>query len=128
MSKAGLKRITLHLARTKDFPNGSIHHGYEVVAPLDAKNHIDADAWHAWREQCEVKRFWGAEKEELGLLIRKPGGSWAFHYEGDGDENDDEAGYRFQSHAFSEGEYVSLKDSDGELNPFVVAYVEDLST
>ena len=127
MTKANLKRITLHLARTKEFPNGSIHHGYEVVAPLDSRDHIDADAWHKVREQCEVKRFWGAEKEELGHLVRKPGGSWAFHYDVDGDEDDDEAGYRFQSHAFSEGEYVSLKDGDGELHPFVVAYVEDLS-
>jgi hypothetical protein len=126
MSKANLKRITLHLARTKEFPNGSPNHGYEMVAPLDSKDHIDADAWHKARAQCEVRRFWGSE-EESGHLIRKPGGSWAFHYDGSGDEEeDDEAGYRFQSHAFKEGEYVSLKDGDGELHPFIVAYVEDL--
>lgn len=126
MSTATLKRVTLNLARTKEFPNGSPNHGYEMVAPLDATGHIDAEAWHKLRDQCEVRRFWGSE-EENGHLIRKPGGSWAFHYDSAGDEEeDDEAGYRFQSHAFTEGEYVSLKDGDGELNPFVVTYIEDL--
>lgn len=125
MSQPALKRITLHLARTKDFPNGSIHHGYELVAPLDETDHIDADAWHKVRDACQVKRFWGGEQADLGHLIRRPGGSWAFHYDIAGDE-DDEAGYRFQAHAFTEGEYVSLKDQDGELQPFVVAMVEDL--
>lgn len=127
MSTPSLKRITLHLARTKEHPNGSSHHGYEFVAPLDSKSHIDADAWHKTREDCSVRRFWGQETDENGHLVRKPGGSWAFHYEGETEPDDDEAGYRFQSHAFAEGEYVSIKDQDGDLQPFVVAYVEDLS-
>lgn len=125
MSKASLKRITLHLARTKAYPNGSPDHGYEFVAPLDATGHIDAEAWHKEREQCRVTRFWGGEEEDLGHLVRRPGGSWAFHYDIKGDE-DDEAGYRFAAHAFVEREYVSLKDQDGELQPFVVASVDDL--
>lgn len=126
MSNVDLKRITMHLARTPAFPNGSTSHRYEMIAPLDASNHIDADAWHALRAQCEVKRFWGRDPVDVGHLVRKPGGSWAFHYDVAGDE-DDEAGYRFQSHSFKEGEYVSLKDQDGELQPFIVSLVEDLS-
>ena len=126
MSNASLKRITMHLARTKAFPHGSAEHRYEFVAPLDSTGHIDADAWHKHRDACRVTRFWGGEQQDLGHLVRRPGGSWAFHYDIAGDE-DDEAGYRFQSHAFVEREYVSLKDQDGELQPFVVAYVEDLS-
>jgi hypothetical protein len=34
-----LKRIRLHLARSKEFPSGSASHGYEFVAPLDSKGH-----------------------------------------------------------------------------------------
>ena len=37
-----LKRIRLELARTPDFPNGSGQHGYEFVAPLDDKGHLDS--------------------------------------------------------------------------------------
>ena len=36
-----LKRIWLELARSKEFPMGSANHGYEFVAPLDSKGHID---------------------------------------------------------------------------------------
>jgi hypothetical protein len=38
--------------------------------------------------------------------------------------DDDEAGYRFAVHAFSLGEYVSIRDEDGELHTFRVASVE----
>ena len=40
-----LKRVILHLARSKDYPTGSALHGYEFVAPLDSSGHIDTSAW-----------------------------------------------------------------------------------
>ncbi|GGB53008.1 hypothetical protein GCM10011316_26310 [Roseibium aquae] len=119
----GLKKIRLNLARTKDHPNGSAHHGYEFTAPLDATGHIDAGLWKKERDHCRVRRFWGGEQEELGHLIHRPGGSWAFHYDIEGDD-DDEAGYRFASHAFLPGEYVSIKDEDGDLHTFQVVTVQ----
>jgi hypothetical protein len=118
----GLKKIRLNLARTKEFPNGSAHHGYEFTAPLDETGHIDAVAWKAARDRCRVRRFWGSEEEETGHLVHRPGGSWAFRYDIDGDD-DDEAGYRFGSHAFQPGEYVSIRDEDGELHTFQVVTV-----
>ncbi len=57
-----------------------------------------------------MRRFWGSESE-IGHLVHKPGGAeharWAFHY--DPAPEDDEAGYRFGSHAFVPGEYVSIR-------------------
>ncbi len=121
------KRIRINLARSKEFPAGSSRHGYEFVAPLDAKGHIDADLWRAHREHCGVRRFWGDE-EELGKLVHKPGGSeharWIFDYD-DTAEDDDEAGYRFGAHAFQPGEYVSIRDEDGETHTFHVISVEN---
>jgi len=120
------KRIRLNLARSKEFPEGSSRHGYEFVAPLDANGHIDPAAWRTQRDHCRVRRFWGAE-EEVGWLVHKPGGSeharWVFDYD-EAAESDDEAGYRFGSHAFRPGEYVSIRDEDGELHTFQVASVE----
>ncbi|MXN66226.1 hypothetical protein GR183_15025 [Stappia sp. GBMRC 2046] len=121
----GLKKIRLNLARTKEFPNGSAHHGYEFLAPLDADDHIDPAEWKTHRKHCRVRRFWGDEDEDVGHLMHRPGGSWAFHYDIDGDE-DDEAGYRFGSHAFRPGEYVSIRDEDGDLHTFVVVTVDDV--
>jgi hypothetical protein len=120
-----LKKIRLNLARTKEHPNGSARHGYEFVAPLDADGHIDADGWKKAREKCRVRRFWGGEEEDIGHLVHRPGGSWAFRYDIAGDE-DDEAGYRFGAHAFNVGEYVSIRDEDGDLHTFQVVTVQSL--
>ncbi len=38
-----LRHIRLELARSREFPSGSPRHGYDLVAPLDAKGHIDPD-------------------------------------------------------------------------------------
>ena len=122
MSTGDLKRIRLTLARTKAFPDGSARHGYEFVAPLDATGHIDATAWKGVRDQCHVRRFWGDEQDDIGHLVHRPGGSWAFHYDVAGDE-DDEAGYRFGAHTFNVGDYVSIKDEDGDLHTFQVVVV-----
>jgi hypothetical protein len=121
-----LKRIRLQLARSKEFPTGSWRHGYEFVAPLDAQEHIDPELWRKHREHCGVRRFWG-DDEEVGRLIHKPGGSeharWIFDYD-ETAEDDDEAGYRFGAHAFRPGEYVSIRDDEGEMHTFRVVSVE----
>jgi hypothetical protein len=121
-----LKRIRLNLARSKAFPSGSARHGYEFVAPLDASDHIDVDLWRKYRDHCGVRRFW-ADEEEIGRLVHKPGGReharWIFDYDDTADD-DDEAGYRFASHAFRIGEYVSIRDEDGEMHTFQVVSVE----
>ena len=122
-AQLGLKTIRLNLARTKEFPNGSARHGYEFIAPLDETGHIDAAAWKKNRELCRVRRFWGDEEEDIGHLVHRPGGTWAFRYDIGGDE-DDEAGYRFGSHAFAPGEYVSIRDEDGDLHTFQVVTVQ----
>lgn len=122
-----LWRITLHLARSKEFPNGSPVHGYEFIAPLDAEGHLDAEGWKVQREACVVRRFWADEELDLGHLVHRggatKGGSWAFTYDIAGDE-DDESGFRFGAHSFNIGDYVSIRDDDGVLHTFVVAHAE----
>ncbi len=119
------KRIRLELARSKAFPAGSVNHGYEFVAPLDADGHIDPVLWHKYRDHCRVRQFWG-EEEEVGRLLHRPGGPeharWVFDYAGKAEYND-ESGYRFGAHAFRPGEYVSIADEAGELHTFSVASV-----
>jgi hypothetical protein len=125
------KRIRLNLARSKEFPSGSTRHGYEFVAPLDGQGHIDPKLWQQHREQCGVRRFWGNE-DETGRLVHKPGGvehaRWVFQYDLEpDDDDDDEAGYRFGSHVFAPGEYVSIRDHDNdEIHTFKVAAVESV--
>jgi hypothetical protein len=121
------KRIRLHLARSKEFPQGSPQHGYQFVAPLDAKGHIDIDLWKAHRDDCHVRRFWQGEEDQVGRLVHKPGGAeharWVFDYNQDR-VDDDEAGYRFGTHAFAPGEYVTIRDEDDQ-HTFRVVTVEN---
>ncbi len=121
-----LNKIRLELARTSEFPEGNRNIGYEFVAPLDSQDHIDVAEFHRLKNQCRVRRFRPSEEDDIGHLIRKPGGSWAFHYDIHSDEEDDESGYRFGNHSFKPGEYVSLME-DEDLRTFVVARVEKLA-
>ena len=123
MSEHVLSRILLNLARTKVYPNGSTQHGYEFVAPLRADGHIDEVLWRAHAERCRVRRFWLDEEDEIGHVVLRGDGSWAFTYDIDGSD-DDEAGFNFGAHAFRPGEYVSIRDEDGDLHPFQVMLVE----
>jgi hypothetical protein len=121
-----LKRIRLNMARSKDFPAGSETHGYEFVAPLDAKGHIDSKVWEKHREHCCVQRFWQGEADRVGRLVHKPGGReharWVFDYD-QARADDDEAGYLFGAHVFAPGEYVTIQDQD-EAHTFRVMSVE----
>lgn len=122
-----LSKIRLELARDHDFPNGSRDRGYEFTAPLDDDGKIAEEGWRKNRKQCRVRRFWSNQDDEIGHLVRKPGGSWAFHYDVFGDEDDDETGYRFGDHRFAPGEYVSIMEHDDVLRTFRVVTVQPIA-
>ena len=120
-----MKRVRLELARDKDFPDGSRERGYEFAAPLDDNGHLLADEWRTQRDRCRVKRFWSGEPPELGKLVHKRGGAWAFDYD-PRIESDDEPGFRLDTHRLVPGEYVSFREHDGHLRTFRVVSVTDL--
>jgi hypothetical protein len=120
-----LSKIRLELARTKEHPEGEHNVGYEFAAPLDGSGRISSSVWQKDKEHCRVRRFRPGEEDDIGHLIRKPGGSWAFHYDIHSDEEDDESGYRFGDHTFKPGEYVSIREDD-ELITYRVTKVEQV--
>jgi hypothetical protein len=121
-----LDRIRLELARDQGFPDGSNRHGYELVLPLDSQGHIDLEGWKKNRDKCRVHRFWQGEEDEVGHMVRTRGGQWAFHYDVDGDPDEDDTGFRLGEHVFKPGEYVSIKEHDGEMRTFRVVSVRPL--
>lgn len=118
-----LKKIRLELARNPEFPEGNPSIGYEFVAPLSDSGKIDVEQWQANRSRCRVVHFNRDAEEEIGHLVRRPGGSWGFHYDIHGGPEVDDAGYRFGEHNFNVGEYVSLREEDDELRTYRVARV-----
>ena len=126
-SHAPLRKVTLNAARSKEFPDGSIRHGYDFVAPLTADGHIDLEAWQQHRGECFAHRFWGGEPSMRGLLVHRAGGlggsTWAFEWKGGRKDDVEEEGFRFGDHPFKVGEYVSVREEEGELLTFRVVSV-----
>jgi hypothetical protein len=118
------RRIRLELAREKGHPFGSSASGYVLVAPLDANAHFDAATWREHRDLCRAIRFRPEEPDDIGHLIRRPGGSWAFHYDLEG-HIDDESGHRLGSDRFITGEYVTIDEEHGT-HTFQIASVEHI--
>jgi hypothetical protein len=121
-----LRRVRLELARDHDFPNGSSERGYDFIAPLDANGRIVLAAWKELKDRCRVRRFWASKADEVGHIVHKRGGVWAFHYDIHGDASRDESGFRFERHAFLPGEYVSIREQDDALRTFRVVSVREI--
>ena len=126
---ATLRKVTLHAARSKEFPDGSIRHGYDFIAPLREDGRIDLNAWKAHRGECFAHRFWANEPTMQGLLVHHAGGlggcTWTFEWKGAKDPAavDEDEGYRFADHLFKVGEYVSVREPEGQLLTFRVVNV-----
>ena len=75
-SHVALRKVVLNAARSKEFPEGSIRHGYDFVAPLTDDGHIDLEAWRSHRGECFAHRFWGDEPSMRGLHRPSRGRPW----------------------------------------------------
>lgn len=118
-----LTHIRLELGRMEGFPNGSAGHGYEFVAPLTKDGFIDSKAWRDRKEECWVRRFWGDEPEEHGLLKHRGQHSWYFDYN-KRDTSDDEPFFKLDKHRLVKDTYVSVREHDDVQRPFKVVALE----
>ena len=127
MSAAPLRKLTLNAARSRELPEGSTRRGYDFVAPLTNEGRIDIEAWRLHRGECFAHRFWESEPVMTGLLVHRAGGrggsTWAFEWLGADVSGEEEEGFRFADHAFNVGEYVSIREFDGELETYRVVSV-----
>jgi hypothetical protein len=117
------RRIRLELAREPGRPMGDSGIGYALVAPIDEEGRLDADEAQRHRRACKVVRFRAGEESDVGYLRRRPGGSWAFHYDFEDGGEDDDPGYRLGDHRFVIGEYVTIFEDEGA-HTYRIAAVE----
>ena len=122
---AAFRHIRLLLAREKDHPGGDDDHGYDIVAPLDETGRIDIESYKANRDLCRIRRFRPDQDDAVGALVHGPGGRWSFDYDPT-ETSDDEAAFRFGDETFAVGEYVSIREDDGEVHTFVVVQVNEV--
>jgi hypothetical protein len=62
------------------------------------------------------------QKDEIGHLVHRRGGTWAFDYDTKSTD-DDEPGFKFDRHHFVPGEYVSITEHDGVMRTFRVIWL-----
>jgi hypothetical protein len=116
------KTIRLELARTQNLPEGSAAHAYILRLPLEANGLIDRAAMKHPSESPIVHRMWPNEHDRNGVIISQRGG-WAFSYE-EGDA-DDEGLFHLEHHPIKMGEYLTIREVDGESLPFKVGSCHD---
>lgn len=115
--------IRLELARTRDFPAGSVSRAYLLRLPLRADGMVDEGAVREQPARATVRRFWPSEPDMIGYIIPGPSG-WKFTYEPG--EADDEALFHLESHPLRVGDYVTVTEPDGRRLPFRVASLQAL--
>jgi len=119
-----MKRIRVELARSKEFPDGSANHGYEVTLPLPDDDRFDTAAFKADGQLCTFVKFAAGADDRHGQLVKESGGDWAFSYQLG--EADDERIFRLESHVFRPDEYVTVTDEDDEEHVYRVVSVDNL--
>lgn len=105
---AAFRRIELELARE---PQDAFHQPARrltLVAPLNERGQIDPQLWKTHRILCRVVRHHDDADDEIGHLVRRPGGSWVVRYPGDAGEED--CAPRLGSAEFTPGAYLSIAD------------------
>ncbi|HEY0919295.1 hypothetical protein [Devosia sp.] len=118
-----ISHIILELAREPGHPHGDRSHAYHLYVPLDEAGRIDAEGWRRERALCRVRRFRPGEAEARGQIVHGPGGRWTFDYMEE-TSRDDEVGFRFGDERFVVGEYVSIREDDGDVHTFQVVQVK----
>jgi hypothetical protein len=108
-----LTRVIMRLARNPGVPEGDDSRGYVIVAPLDSEGRFDAALWREHKEACTVRRFSPDKGEIADGWLTNRGGHWYFHYD-EAHEGPDEPVYRLADHQFRVGDYVAVREKDGD--------------
>ena len=123
-----LKRIRLNLARSKEFPH-RVGHGTAMnswrrsmppgtsIPSCGGSTASIAACAGSGRARTTRSAAWCTSRAATSM---RAGSSTTTR----APKTDDEAGYRFGNHVFRNGEYVSIRDEDGEMHTFQVVSVE----
>lgn len=117
----GLTRVILRLGRNPKagWPEGNDNYGYVINAPLNSDGKLDAALWREKREHCTVRRFHPHATAADGWL-RHRGDHWYFWYDEE-EEGPAEPLFKLGSHELRPGEYVTVREADGDVLTFRIA-------
>lgn len=109
--------VRLELARTREFPRGSISRAFLLRVPLDGAGMIDAAAMTANPRRATVQRLWSSQPDQSGRVVRAASG-WCFSFpRRDGKDTV----FGFDGEPLRLGGSVGVTDPDGNRLSFRVA-------
>ena len=111
------KSIRLELARTSEFPGGSVGRAYLIRLPLNDSDRVDRPTLLASPHRATVRRHWATEADESGLISQVKDG-WAMLCDGK-----PERLLRLDELPVRLGQQVSVVEADGSVLPFRVASI-----
>ena len=111
------KKIRLELARTAEFPAGSVSRGYLIRLPLEDSDRVDRDAVADNPHRATVRRYWSTEPDEAGL-VQEAGNRWAMRCDGSADRM-----LLLDNVPIRLGQLISVVEPSGETLPFRVASI-----
>jgi hypothetical protein len=104
-----MQQISLRLASGPGLPEGDPFWGLELTAVLTPEAQIDAIAWELDPEPWPARRFWPDRDDWHGELIRAAD-AWALRAK----QDDNEPLWLLEGKLFRPGEYVTIRQPDGE--------------
>lgn len=117
------KTIRLELARTREFPRGSVSRAYLLRVPLDQAGMIDERAIAASPSRATVRRFWPSQPDRIGCVSRCDCG-WCFCFDSTGEN----AVLSLDCEPLKLGREVTIAAPDGTHLPFLVASMKHTSS
>jgi hypothetical protein len=109
------KTIRLELGRTAEFPTGSVSRGYLIRLPLNDSDHIDEAEFAEKAHRATVRRYWSAEPDEAGQILRSAG-EWVMSRGGRSSRV-----FKLGTQPLRLGQSVSVIEPDGTALPFRIA-------
>ena len=116
-SMSNWKNIRLELAKTVQFPAGSVSRGYLIRLPLGDNDRIDRTAFERDPHRATVRRYWSTEPDEAGL-VHQTGGAWTMRCNGSAERM-----LLLGDLPIRLGQLVSVSDPEGDTLPFRVASI-----
>ena len=111
------KNIRLELARTAQFPAGSVSRGYLIRLPLGDSDHVDRRTLQKTPHRATVRRYWSTEPDEAGV-VEEVANEWALRCNGSVPRK-----LLVGDLPIRLGQLVSVVETNGETLPFRVASI-----
>ena len=111
------KNIRLELARTNEFPAGSVSRGYLLRLPLNDHDGVDQAALELSPHWATVRRYWSTEPDEAGIVLPVERG-WVLRCNGKPDRL-----LELNRLPIRLGQQIAVVEPDGATLPFRVASI-----